>query len=53
MLNKLIRINSVYARSINLERDDSKIDLLDSYISTSVALQTLKKSVILLIMENK
>ena len=43
MLNKSIKINSVYARSINLERDDSKIDLLDSYIPTSVALQTLKK----------
>lgn len=43
MLNKLIKINSVYARSINLERDDSKIDLLDSYIPTSVSLQTLKK----------
>ena len=43
MLNKSIKINSVYARSINLERDDSKIDLLDSYIPTSVALQTVKK----------
>ena len=43
MLNKSIKINSVYARSINLERDDSKIDLLDSYIPTSVALQTIKK----------
>ena len=39
MLNKSIKINSIYARSINLERDDSKIDLLDSYIPTSVTLQ--------------
>ena len=43
MLNELIKINSVYARSINIERDESKIDLLNSYIPTSVALQTIKK----------
>ena len=43
MLEKLIKINSVYARSINLERDSSKLDLIDSYIPTSVALQTIKK----------
>ena len=43
MLDKLIKINSVYARSINLERDGSKLDLIDSYIPTSVALQTIKK----------
>lgn len=43
MLDELIKINSVYARSINIERDDTKIDLLNSYIPTSVALQTIKK----------
>ena len=52
MLNELIKINSVYARSINIERDESKIDLLNSYIPTSVALQTIKKLLILLILAN-
>ena len=49
MLNELIKINSVYARSINIERDESKIDLLNSYIPTSVALKNYKKRLLILL----
>ena len=43
MLNDIIKIKGVYARSINLERDHDTEDLIDSYIPTSISLLTLKK----------
>ena len=41
MLNDIIKIKGVYARSINLERDHGTEDLIDSYIPTSISLLTL------------
>jgi hypothetical protein len=43
MIHELIQVNSYYTRSINLERDANSDEVLQAYIPTSRALQTLEK----------
>ena len=41
-LNKYVKINHWFSRSINLERDTSSEESLDSYVITSTAIKTLR-----------
>ena len=42
-MDKLIQLDTHYTRSINLERDADSTDILNAYIPTSRAIQTLDK----------
>lgn len=41
-LNKVIKINSYYTRSVNLERDKDSLEMISAYIPTSRARRTLE-----------
>jgi len=43
-LNHQIRIRSSYTRSINLQRDSDNLDLINSYLLTSKAIQARTQS---------
>lgn len=42
-LSKIVKINSNYTRSINIERDADSLSIIESYIPTSRAIATLDK----------
>ena len=42
-IERKVRVNTHYTRSINLERDSDSVDVLNAYIPTSRAIRTLER----------
>ena len=41
-LEKLVKVDNWFSRSINLERDSFSIDAINAYVPTSTSIKTLK-----------